>query len=295
MLDPRFPDVRSYHADTYERAMREWNFDGLKIDFGDAISSQKEDSGEAEGGRDIASLPEATAKLFDEVYNRAVAVRPDAMIEYKMGYHGPRMRAACNFIRSSDCKNDSLTDRVHIVDLRLTSGNTPIHADTIDWHAAEPVEAAALHLLHVLFSVPQLSMRLGTLPPEHHEMLRFWLGWWTQHRRTLLGGELFGLDPATNYPVVQARGEDGYVGAVYADAVVRLGETSGPLHIVNGTLHEGVVLDCATALGTRRVHVYDCRGNLIVDEERVLSAGLLRLEIPPAGLATLAEVNSARS
>jgi alpha-galactosidase len=106
---------------------------------------------------------------------------------------------------------------------------------------------------------------------------------------------LFGLDPATNYPVVQARGEDGYVGAVYADAVVRLGETSGPLHIVNGTLHEGVVLDCATALGTRRVHVYDCRGNLIVDEERVLSAGLLRLEIPPAGLATLAEVNSARS
>jgi alpha-galactosidase len=220
-------------------------------------------------------------------------VRPDALIEYKLGYHGPRMRAACNFIRSSDCKNDSLTDRVHIVDLRLTSGNTPIHADTIDWHGAEPVEAAALHLLHVLFSVPQLSMRLATLPPEHHEMLRFWLGWWTNHRRTLLFGDLFGLDPATNYPVVQARGEDGHVAAVYADSVIRLEETSGTLHIVNGTLREGVVLDCATPLGTCHVQIYGCQGNLLINDNRTLNAGLSKLAVPPAGLATLTEIAAA--
>ena len=36
-LDPRFPEVREYLIQTYERAVGEWGFDGLKLDFIDSF------------------------------------------------------------------------------------------------------------------------------------------------------------------------------------------------------------------------------------------------------------------
>lgn len=63
------------------------------------------------------------------------------------------------------------------------------------WHSDEPAESAALQLFNVLFSVPQISVLLDRIPPEHVEMLRFWLGIWREHRDVLLDGELAPLHP----------------------------------------------------------------------------------------------------
>ena len=37
-LDPRFPEVREYLVQTYERVIGEWGFDGVKLDFIDCFT-----------------------------------------------------------------------------------------------------------------------------------------------------------------------------------------------------------------------------------------------------------------
>src|SRR5437762_8760262 len=37
VLDPRFPEVREYIIATYERALRDWDLDGFKLDFVDSF------------------------------------------------------------------------------------------------------------------------------------------------------------------------------------------------------------------------------------------------------------------
>ena len=72
-------------------------------------------------------------------------------------------------VRKETIRKESLagTDRIRTIDVRLLAGNTAVHADMLMWNYAEPVETAALQLLNVLFSVPQVSVRLEAVPAEH--------------------------------------------------------------------------------------------------------------------------------
>ena len=39
----------------------------------------------------------------------------------------------------------------------------------------DPVEHAALQILNILFSVPQISVRLHEIPQQHKDMIAFWM------------------------------------------------------------------------------------------------------------------------
>ena len=102
---------------------------------------------------------------------------------------------------------------VRIVDVRLLAGNTAVHSDMLMWSNHEPVASAALQLLNILFSVPQISVRIDTIPADHRQMLAFWLGFWREHREVLLDGDFQPLHPEQFYPFVLARGAARWIGA----------------------------------------------------------------------------------
>ncbi len=288
ILDPRFPEVREYLIGTYETAMREWDLDGFKLDFVEAFEPTPDRQGERGGGRDIDSIPEAADRLLTDVIARLRAIKPDVMVEFRQSYIGPLMRKYGNMFRAGDCPNDAVENRVRTLDIRLLCGDTAAHADMLMWHSEESAESAALQLLNVLFSVPQISVLLDRVPPKHIEMLRFWLGFWREHRDVLLDGQLAPLAPEAMYPVVLACTPEKQVAAVYADAVVSLQESiPSQLMIVNGTLGDRVVIELAADCGTRALDVRDCRGVVVRTESVHLAPGLHRIEIPSAGLATL--------
>jgi hypothetical protein len=54
----------------------------------------------------------------------------------------------------------------------------------------------------------------------------------------------------------------------------------GPFHVINGTLRAGVVIDCSTLLGTRRLTLYDWRGNVVADGNRTFGSEPMRLDTP---------------
>jgi len=284
VLDPRYPDVREYMIATYEQALRAWDVDGFKLDFVDSFDQPAQDTG-PDAGRDYESVPAAVDRLLTDVIARLRAIKPAVMIEFRQTYIGPLMRTYGNMFRAADCPNDAISNRIRTLDIRLLCGNTAAHADMLMWHPDEPVESAALQLLNVLFAVPQISVRLDTIPTAHQQMLRFWLGWWRAHRDVLLDGALLPLHPEALYPVVIATTDAQRIVAVYADTAVDPGSyLPDELWIVNGTLKQRMILELGEPLGRRRLEVRDCRGALVRSRELDLAVGLHAIDVPAAGL-----------
>jgi alpha-galactosidase len=241
----------------------------------------------AVGGRDYASVEEATHRLLTDAATRLRALNPDVLLEFRQRYIGPAMRSVGNEFRSNDCPADAVQNRMQTVDIRLLAGETAVHSDPLMWHPEDPVESAARQLLNVLFSVPQLSVDGDALPRAHHQMLQFWMKFREENADVLLHGELRADNPEENYPVVRSQGADKEVIAVYSDRAVRLGEAPPrTVHVVNGSASGSLMLG-VEAEEIRRLRVFDVLGKCLRDEEVRLSPGAFELALPPSGLATL--------
>ena len=288
ILDPRFPDVRAYLIETYENALREWGMDGFKLDFVDSFSLPREKQHETDPRRDLESVDEAVDVLLTDVMARLRALKPDVCVEFRQSYVGPLMRKYGNMFRAGDCPNDALTNRIRTLDIRLLCGDTAAHADMTMWRSDEPVEAAAQQIVHTLFAVPQISVLLDTLPADHLEMVRWWLGFWNDNRDVLLDGKLQPLHPELLYPVVIASTEQKRVIAAYAGMVLRPGpDVPDVLWLVNGTSEPRLVVELMADLGPRRLTARDCRGHLVRENEVTLGAGLYAWDVPPSGTLCL--------
>ena len=285
ILDPRYPEVREYLIGLYENAVREWGVDGLKLDFIELFAPQGDTVLTAENGRDYASVDEAVDRLFTDIMVRLRALKPDIAIEFRQPYNGPLMRKYGNMLRGVDCPNAGPVNRKETIDLRLLADHTAVHSDMIVWHPDEPVASAALQLLNVLFSVPQVSVRLAEVSPEHRRMIGFWLRYWKNNRATLLDGELQPVAPASNYPMVLSRTQDKLVAALYQDMVVVPGPQAPPqIDVVNAKPGAAVTLRFVQSFGPAIVRIRDCQGRQISEQNRVLGAGAVAWEVPPSGL-----------
>ncbi|MBQ3761596.1 MAG: alpha-galactosidase [Clostridia bacterium] len=310
ILDPRFPEVRAHLASLFGRVTREWELDGLKLDFIDSFElrtsapanapgaliapnlpqeeAMRSDgrTAEPEGGRNFVSVPRAVVALMADVSAAIRAVKPDALVEFRQGYVGPAIRPFGNMMRASDCPSCIATNRIKTVDLRLTSGATPVHGDMLEWDLGASAEDAALQLLATLFAVPQISVRLADLPPRHRAMLRFWLRFWNAHRATLLDAPFRPLHPEAAYPVVAAAGAEETVTAVYQSGAVADAFQDGAAtgYVVNATAAPGLAVRLPSP--PRSLELYDCTGRKVPHALSVgRRASILDVPVPPSGLA----------
>ncbi|MFB9276916.1 glycoside hydrolase family 36 protein [Cohnella cellulosilytica] len=292
VLDPRYPDVREYLIRTYERAVAEWGIDGLKLDFVDSFSEDPDQPAGTAPGRDCLSVPEAVDRLLSDVMERLRAIKPDIMIEFRQTYIGPLMRKYGNIFRATDCPNDSIQNRIRTLDLRLLSGRTAVHSDMIMFNPHEPTESAAMQMINILFSVPQISMRLNELGDDHLDMLRFWLAFCREQRDVLLRGDLSPRQPELLYPLVSASKDDKRVVAVYADIVVPVERPVAELFLVNGTYNERLVLRPSIAPARYQAQIKDCRGRIVSTQTLELGQNLIEIAVPKAGLVALLRTDS---
>jgi len=288
-LDPRFPDVREYLIDIYERAIKDYDLDGFKLDFVDCFNTH-EDTKDAFGdGRDYQSVPEAADRLLTDVISRLKAIKPDVMIEFRQSYVGPAMRKYGNIFRVGDEPNNAAGNRVGSMLLRNLTGNTSVHSDMVMWHYEDSVESAAMQLIHALFTVPQISVRLAEIPENHVAMIQRYLDFWLEHRDVLLDGKIMPHQPQHSFPVVIAENDQKVAGAAYADGFIPLPSVGGrTVLLANGTFENRIVVEFSDDLGPRKVEIYDCTGNLVTEENRNLASGVSRFDVPPAGTCVIA-------
>ncbi len=292
ILDPRYPEVRAYIVSVYTKALKNWNLDGFKLDFIDHILSYPDTQLSQEEGRDYASVNAGVHRLMTDVRKALVALKPDIMIEFRQHYISPLMRTFGNIFRAHDCPNDAITNRVRTTDLRLLSGDTVIHSDMFMWHYSEPVHLAALQFLNILFSVPQLSVRLEEIPADHHQMIKFYTNYWIENRKILLDAPLEAKLPLESYPQLTGKGKNKTIIALYLDLVIVLKDDLPlALDIVNAKTSDSIILDVEKLDGKYTYQTFNCLGKQVQKGELQLAAGLIKLNIPPSGLIQLKAID----
>ncbi len=285
-LDPRFPEVRRFLCDIYAKAMKEWNLDGMKLDFIDAIGFRGADPAVKENyaGRDIKSLSEAVDTLMKEVYATLTAIKPDALVEFRQSYIGPGIRQYGNMLRAGDCPGDLLANRCRIANLRLTSGETAVHADMLEWHPEESPEQAARFVLSTMFGVIQYSVMLRNLPADHKRMVTHWLGFSQRHREALLKGSFRPRHYEAHYPILEGESATERIIGVYNDAVfAECGAPDRDVYVLNATGKASLALKLAAKPSA--VEVCDTFGVCVARPD--LAAGLQEIPVPASGYVKL--------
>lgn len=287
ILDPRYLEVRNLIIEQYEKVVTKWDIDGLKLDFVDYFNLGEDVLVTYGDGRDYDNISLAVDALLAEVIIRLKFIKPDIMIEFRQPYCGPLMQKYGNMLRAWDCVNDSLENRIRTIDIRLISKSAAIHSDMIIWNKEDSVECAALQLVNVLFSVPQISVKLENLSPSHRQMLKFWMDFFLKHYTLLQYGELCPLAPHLLYPVISSEyGQDTII-AVYDERVIKLGlEKFENIYIVNGKLTNDIVADIEVT-SIYKCIVYTCQGVINSTKIIELQKGLYKFNVPPAGLIEL--------
>lgn len=255
VLDPRYPEVRSYLIGLYCQAVLDWGLDGFKLDFVDSFVQ----SDVVKEGMDYVSVYDAVDRLLKDVMQSLRRIKPDILIEFRQAYIGPLMRTFGNMLRSGDCPCDSLTNGLNTLALRMASGKTAVHSDMVMWNYGESAEQAAYQLTRVLFGVPQISVRHERLSPRQAAMVKRYLALWTEYRETLLGGRMLYKGYVSNFPYVSARSEKTQVGAVYAGRLAYIEVPTEKIVLVNASAEDSILIDCRNA-GTYSYCVYDCCG-----------------------------------
>ena len=278
--------MREYLISTYEKALREWNLDGFKLDFIDSFRIKGTDPAVAENyaGRDIKSLPEAVDVLMKGVLARLQAIKPDILIEFRQNYIGPAIRQYGNMFRASDCPGDMQNNRIRISNLRLTSGTTAVHADMIEWNPNEKPEVAARHILSALYGVVQYSVMLRDIPQSHREVVKHWLEFSQKHRQTLLHGSFRPYHPEACFPILEAESKMERIISAYQEGmVVKAGAPDRETYIINATGAEKVVVELEKK--PKKAEYYDTYGNLVAGAK--LAKGLQSVNIPVSGYVKL--------
>ena len=286
VLDPRFPEVREYLYTTYEKALKEWNLDGFKLDFIDSFRIKGTDPAIAQNyaGRDIKSVPEAVDRLMKDILSHLQAIKPDILIEFRQNYIGPAIRQYGNMFRASDCPGDMQINRMRIANLRLTSGTTAVHADMLEWNINEKPEVAARHILSALYGVVQYSVMLRDIPKGQFDMVKHWIDFSQKHRQTLLHSDFRPYHPENCFPILEAESKKERIITVYQEGVmVEAGAPDRDIYIINAMGEEKPVVELQKT--PRKVEYFDTYGNVVKGAKLV--AGLQRAEIPVSGYVKL--------
>ena len=275
-LDPRYKEVRDYLVKIYTTAVKEWKLDGLKLDFIDSFYL-KGKSLEQDDKRDFSSLEDAIHALMSAVKEGLTEINPDILIEFRQSYVGPSIRKYGNMLRVGDCPCDILKNRFNIVNLRYTSGKTAIHSDMIMWNKEDSTENAALQFASILYSVPQISMRIDALPPDHLKMLKFYISFWKEWREVLLDGKLTATNPECEYSLVCSRLEDREVYTAYTDRLIPV--KSKNTVVVNATADEKLIIRDAKG---KTYEILNCMGEEV--SKGAFSFDLQEITVPVAGM-----------
>ncbi len=289
VFDPRYPEVRKYLINIYADALKHWGLDGFKLDFIDDFKVYPDTSLTKAEGRDFDSVNEAVDQLMSDVKDTLTAIKPDIIIEFRQKYIGPYMRKYGNMFRAFDCPNDSSTNRIRTTDVRLLSGNTSVHSDMFTWHYDESVEISALQFLNVIFSVPQVSVRLNEITEDHKKMIAFYTEYWVNNKDVLMQGNFKPYKPLSNYPLIKVGNENHQIFGIYDEIVVPL-ENKDNIDLINGKLDHSVVYKSLEDLGKYNLTVWDCKGEMIENSIVELRKGVEEINVPAAGVAKLQRI-----
>ena len=273
VLDVRYPAIRQHIINILEHYVLDYGIDGLKLDFIDAFNMDADHIPPYNDEMDVKTLDGAAVLLMDEIYAKMTALNPDFLFEFRQNYIGASIVNRCNMLRVADCAADPITNRVGIVALRLVNGGTAIHSDMLLWGKRESPLNCQRQLLNIMFSVPQISVRLTEIPKEQLDVLSNFVKYWSDNRDILLHGRFEALHPESNYTVIAAEKDGKRITVLHCEPLfVPCGLRED---VFNDTAYDYIVTSGGCRFG---YEIFDMYGKVI--RFGVSGTGAERIDVP---------------
>lgn len=277
VLDPRYKEVRDFLVSTFANAVRDWDLDGLKLDFIDRFKSD----GKITPEMDFSSVEDAVETLLDEITSALRRIKSDILIEFRQPYIGPVISTYGNMIRVWDCPEDALTNRLSITDLRLVTTDIAVHSDMIVWSDGDSDESVATHLYSSIFSVPQISVKMYELSESHRQVLKSFLSFRNKNKDVLMKGKFSVKGIDCNYSYTESVLGDKRV-ALFTDApIIKLSADISEYYVIN--LSGGNELFVTGDTENVKYEITDCLGKKICRLKK-LSKSTRTITVPNASI-----------
>lgn len=273
-LDPRLAPTATVVGDLVERLIGDFGLDGLKIDFIDSIALD-----DAGGDGDLGTVGAGVYAALGDAVDRAVRLRPDVLIEFRNTYSNLASRRYANLYRASDVPLNFAANRWQATTLRLLAPDRAVHLDPALWHPDDTDENVAVHLINVISSVPTISVELDRYPQSHLDLIRYWIGFYRQHRDTIVHGEFAPEWRSGQFPLIRFGGADETILGVYDDIALTLGDTDERTWVLNASTRPYVELLPNELSGPRRVRTLDKFGQSVSEQDLVFPVARLPVEV----------------
>lgn len=281
VVDLRFKEVRDHIVSYCVEAVRDWGFDGLKLDFIDSFYLTQDSA--VRTGTDCSSIEEGIKRLFAELKQSFQEIKQDVLIEFRQRYVGPVMQRLGNMLRVGDCPGSLVQNRVSLMDLRLISDGCAVHCDPIEWNTQESAENVARYLINCVFSTLQYSAYPTELTEQQRKVSRKYIDFMKEYEDVLQHGELIPYGMLNNYVACAGTKDDISVIAVYADTIVDVDNKN--TIILNGGTKNRVVINIKEKKYSYRVE--SCFGEKIAEGE---ASSMCEINVPIGGFLYCAQV-----
>ena len=258
-LSPWHEETSQVIGDLLERLVTDYCLDGFKLDFIDSIKFDAERKMGASG----QTLGEAIYFTLETTMERLRKLKPDILIEFRNTYANLASRHYANIYRSSDVPINFILNRWQVTMLRLLTPDRAIHFDPALWHPDDSDENVAVHLINSIISVPMVSIDLDQYPKSHHQLIRYWIGFYQKHKQTIIHGDFEPEFIFGHVAVICFTGEDERIIGLYSDVPVSIEQGVSPLWILNASSRSYIELRSDDFIGDYSVAVRNKFGAII--------------------------------
>jgi alpha-galactosidase len=240
LLCPHHEKTARHVRELLQRLVRDYGLDGLKIDFIDALPTAIEEPDHQHS----TSIGRAVFDLLRDTIAELAATEPGLLIEFRNRYANLASRAYANLYRASDLPINFLRNRWQTTMLRLLAPEAAVVTDPMLWHPDDSDENVAVHLINGIAAVPMVSVDLLRSPASHIELIRTWIGFYREHRRTLAHGRFRPVLRGTSIPRTDFIGDEEIIHGLYEDTPVTF-DVQRPTHwVLNASGRDVVQIDC---------------------------------------------------
>jgi len=256
---PRMAETGEISGALLADAIERYNLDGVKIDFMDlgpapCFSTEHE--------HDVDDFGEGMDRGFRALHEKITAVNPEAIIEFRMNYTNLNNRQYGNCFRADDAPYDPDQIRRNMAMIKRWSGPIPPHADYAYWPPDETFENKCRFVASICYGmVPTFSMDLTALPNDEKKLIKAWLQFYQEHKKTLTLGEFTPMSFDQHFSVSKIVGEkECFVGLFSPTApgqIDLMDEMDKTIFLINATGKDRISTVLKGLEGERTVTVYD--------------------------------------
>lgn len=205
-LDPRLKKVHDYLLTSWENMFTKYGIDGLWYDFLEIPDRPDKPV----SGVEIVSpdIHIAYTQLMEELYNKAIALNPNAVIILRRSSANLNAKTFCTHVWPMDTPQDYNMNRRDIVYMKTFGPGVLTHACCTSWTISESdVNVARQMASIVLAGVPAFSVKLSESPATHNAIVKAWLAFYELNKSDLVLGRMTPLLPTPPSAALRIEGE----------------------------------------------------------------------------------------